>query len=211
MTLRIDGGTRCTTRFRRRSDLPGAGSRRPGFLAGWPDLRAQPGAVRTVILEWVFYEGPPTANGMPGAHHIEARVFKDVFPRFKTMKGFHVARKAGWDCHGLPVELAVEKELGFSGKQDIEAYGIAEFNAKCRESVARHTDAFSELTSRMGYWVDLDDAYWTMDQAYIESVWWSLKKIFDQGLLVEDFRVTPWCPRCETGLSDHELAQGYGT
>jgi isoleucyl-tRNA synthetase len=159
--------------------------------------------------EWVFYEGPPTANGMPGAHHIEARVFKDVFPRFKTMKGFHVARKAGWDCHGLPVELAVEKELGFSGKQDIEAYGIAEFNAKCRESVSRHTDAFSELTSRMGYWVDLDDAYWTMDREYIESVWWSLKKIFDQGLLVEDFRVTPWCPRCETGLSDHELAQGY--
>ncbi|HET7017020.1 MAG TPA: isoleucine--tRNA ligase [Streptosporangiaceae bacterium] len=159
--------------------------------------------------EWVFYEGPPTANGLPGAHHIEARVFKDVFPRFKTMKGFHVARKAGWDCHGLPVELAVEKELGFSGKQDIEAYGIAEFNAKCRESVTRHTDAFSELTNRMGYWVDLDDAYWTMDQAYVESVWWSLKKIFDQGLLVEDFRVTPWCPRCETGLSDHELAQGY--
>ncbi len=159
--------------------------------------------------EWVFYEGPPTANGMPGTHHIEARVFKDVFPRFKTMKGFHVARKAGWDCHGLPVELAVEKELGFSGKQDIEAYGIAEFNAKCRESVTRHTDAFSELTNRMGYWVDLDDAYWTMDRDYIESVWWSLKKVFDQGLLVEDFRVTPWCPRCETGLSDHELAQGY--
>jgi isoleucyl-tRNA synthetase len=159
--------------------------------------------------EWVFYEGPPTANGMPGTHHIEARVFKDVFPRYKTMKGFHVARKAGWDCHGLPVELAVEKELGFSGKQDIESYGIAEFNAKCRESVTRHTDAFSELTNRMGYWVDLDDAYWTMDRAYIESVWWSLKKIFDQGLLVEDFRVTPWCPRCETGLSDHELAQGY--
>ena len=159
--------------------------------------------------EWVFYEGPPTANGMPGTHHIEARVFKDVFPRFKTMKGFHVARKAGWDCHGLPVELAVERELGLSGKQDIEAFGIAEFNAKCRESVSRHTDAFAELTNRMGYWVDLDDAYWTMDRSYIESVWWSLKQIFDQGLLVEDFRVTPWCPRCETGLSDHELAQGY--
>ena len=106
---------------------------------------------------------------MPGAHHIEARVFKDVFPRFKTMKGYHVARKAGWDCHGLPVELAVEKELGFTGKQDIEAYGIAEFNAKCRESVTRHTDAFAELTERMGYWVDLDDAYRTMDPEYIES------------------------------------------
>ncbi|MFC7546068.1 isoleucine--tRNA ligase [Plantactinospora sp. GCM10030261] len=161
--------------------------------------------------EWVFYEGPPTANGMPGAHHIEARVFKDVFPRYKTMKGFHVARKAGWDCHGLPVELAVEKELGFSGKQDIEAYGIEKFNARCRESVTRHTDAFAALTRRMGYWVDMDDAYRTMDPAYIESVWWSLRQIFDKGLLVQDFRVAPWCPRCGTGLSDHELAQGYET
>ncbi|GAA2414885.1 isoleucine--tRNA ligase [Streptomyces glaucosporus] len=161
--------------------------------------------------EWVFYEGPPTANGMPGAHHIEARVFKDVFPRFRTMRGYHVARKAGWDCHGLPVELAVEKELGFTGKQDIESYGIAEFNARCRESVTRHTDAFAELTTRMGYWVDMDDAYRTMDPQYIESVWWSLKQIFGKGLLVQDHRVAPWCPRCGTGLSDHELAQGYET
>ncbi|MEV6342974.1 isoleucine--tRNA ligase [Actinoplanes sp. NPDC051851] len=161
--------------------------------------------------EWVFYEGPPTANGMPGAHHIEARVFKDVFPRYRTMKGYHVARKAGWDCHGLPVELAVEKELGFSGKQDIEAYGIAAFNAKCRESVTRHTDAFAELTHRMGYWVDMDDAYRTMDPSYVDSVWWSLKQIFGKGLLVEDFRVAPWCPRDQTTLSDHELDQGYET
>ncbi|MEU6329640.1 isoleucine--tRNA ligase [Streptomyces sp. NPDC047049] len=159
--------------------------------------------------EWVFYEGPPTANGMPGAHHIEARVFKDVFPRFRTMQGYHVDRKAGWDCHGLPVELAVEKELGFNGKKDIEAYGIAEFNAKCRESVTRHTDAFAELTTRMGYWTDLDAPYRTMDPDYIESVWWSLKEIFTKGLLVQDHRVAPWCPRCGTGLSDHELAQGY--
>ncbi|WP_406418603.1 isoleucine--tRNA ligase [Streptomyces sp. NBC_00873] len=161
--------------------------------------------------EWVFYEGPPTANGMPGAHHIEARVFKDVFPRFRTMQGYHVGRKAGWDCHGLPVELAVEKELGFNGKKDIEAYGIAEFNAMCRESVTRHTDAFTELTTRMGYWVDLDDAYRTMDPSYIDSVWWSLKEIFNKDLLVQDHRVAPWCPRCGTGLSDHELAQGYET
>lgn len=161
--------------------------------------------------EWVFYEGPPTANGMPGAHHIEARVFKDVFPRFRTMQGYHVGRKAGWDCHGLPVELAVEKELGFNGKKDIEAYGIAEFNAKCRESVTRYTDAFTELTTRMGYWVDLDDAYRTMDPEYVESVWWSLKEIFNKDLLVQDHRVAPWCPRCGTGLSDHELAQGYET
>ncbi|WP_062211540.1 isoleucine--tRNA ligase [Streptomyces sp. NBRC 109706] len=161
--------------------------------------------------EWVFYEGPPTANGRPGTHHIEARVFKDVFPRYRTMRGFHVTRKAGWDCHGLPVELAVEKELGFTGKQDIEAYGIAEFNARCRESVTRHTDVFQELTTRMGYWVDLPGAYRTMDPQYIESVWWSLKQIFEKGLLVQDHRVAPWCPRCETGLSDHELAQGYET
>jgi isoleucyl-tRNA synthetase len=161
--------------------------------------------------EWVFYEGPPTANGTPGAHHIEARVFKDVFPRYKTMKGFHVARKAGWDCHGLPVELAVEQELGFAGKKDIEAYGVAAFNARCRESVTRHTDAFARLTERMGYWVDMDDAYRTMDPGYIESVWWSLRQIFDKGLLVQDFRVAPWCPRDETSLSDHEVAQGYET
>jgi isoleucyl-tRNA synthetase len=161
--------------------------------------------------EWVFYEGPPTANGMPGAHHIEARVFKDIFPRFRTMQGFHVTRRAGWDCHGLPVELAVEKELGFSGKGDIERFGVAEFNRRCRESVTRHVDAFAELTERMGYWVDLDSAYRTMDSEYIESVWWSLKTIFDRGLLEQDHRVAPWCPRCGTTLSDHELAQGYET
>lgn len=158
---------------------------------------------------WTFYEGPPTANGTPGTHHIEARVFKDVFPRFKTMQGFHVDRKAGWDCHGLPVELAVEAELGFNGKPDIEAYGVEAFNAMCRESVSRHVDEFTELTHRMGYWVNLAEAYWTMDPSYVESVWWALKQIFDAGLLVEDYRVAPYCPRCGTTLSDHELAQGY--
>ncbi len=158
---------------------------------------------------WVFYEGPPTANGMPGVHHVEARVFKDLFPRFKTMQGYRVPRRAGWDCHGLPVEIAVEQELGFSGKRDIEAYGIAEFNARCRESVLRHVDAFEELTERMGYWIDLSRPYRTMDASYVDSVWWSLRQIFDAGLLVEDFRITPYCPRCGTGLSDHEVAQGY--
>jgi isoleucyl-tRNA synthetase len=158
---------------------------------------------------WTFYEGPPTANGMPGTHHVEARVFKDVFPRFKTMKGFHVPRMAGWDCHGLPVELAVEKELGFTGKPDIEAYGVAEFNARCRESVQRHVDAFEAMSERMGYWADYDNAYWTMNPEYVESVWWALKQIFDKGLLVEDYRVAPYCPRCGTTLSDHEVAQGY--
>ena len=158
---------------------------------------------------WVFYEGPPTANGRPGTHHVEARVFKDVLPRYRTMKGYHVPRHAGWDCHGLPVELAVERELGFSGKKDIEAYGIAEFNARCRESVERHVDEFSALTRRMGFWVDMEQAYWTMAPRYIESVWWSLQQIFEKGLLVQDHRVAPYCPRCGTGLSDHELAQGY--
>ncbi|MFG2000108.1 isoleucine--tRNA ligase [Spirillospora sp. NPDC048911] len=162
---------------------------------------------------WGYYEGPPTANGMPGVHHVEARVFKDVFPRFKTMKGFHVPRKAGWDCHGLPVEVAVEKELGLTGKKDIEAYGVAEFNARCRESVLRHVDAFEEMTERMGFWTDTSQAYRTMDPEYVESVWWSLKTVFDKGLLFRDFRITPYCPRCGTGLSDHELGQpgGYET
>ncbi|TKJ18233.1 isoleucine--tRNA ligase [Blastococcus sp. CCUG 61487] len=161
--------------------------------------------------QWNFYEGPPTANGRPGTHHIEARAFKDVFPRFKTMRGWHVPRRAGWDCHGLPVEIAVEQELGFAGKPDIERYGIAEFNARCRESVVRHVDAFSDLTRRMGYWVDMSTAYWTMDSSYVQSVWWSLQQIHRKGLLVEDHRVAPYCPRCGTGLSDHEVAQGYET
>ncbi len=160
---------------------------------------------------WTFYEGPPTANGSPGTHHIEARVFKDLFPRYQTMKGKQVIRKAGWDCHGLPVEIAVEKELGFAGKGDIEKYGIAAFNEKCRESVERHVDEFTAMTRRMGFWVDFDEAYWTMSPEYVESVWWSLQQIWKKGLLVQDHRVAPYCPRCGTGLSDHELAQGYET
>ncbi len=171
-------------------------------------LRQTEGAPR-----WTFYEGPPTANGTPGTHHVEARVFKDVFPRFKTMQGFRVDRKAGWDCQGLPAEVGVEKELGLSGKQQIEAYGIAEFNAMCRASVQRSTGEFEELTHRMGYWVDMSQAYRTMDPSYIQSVWWSLKQIFDKELLYEAYRVTPYCSRCETALSDHELGQpgGYET
>ena len=169
-------------------------------------LKAREGADR-----WTFFEGPPTANGSPGTHHIEARVFKDLFPRYQTMKGKLVMRKAGWDCHGLPVEIAVEKELGFSGKGDIEKYGIAAFNEKCRQSVQRHVDEFTSMTRRMGFWVDFDEAYWTMSPQYVESVWWSLQQIWNKGLLVQDHRVAPYCPRCGTGLSDHELAQGYET
>jgi isoleucyl-tRNA synthetase len=156
---------------------------------------------------WIFYEGPPTANGMPGVHHIEARVLKDAFPRFRTMQGYHVPRRGGWDCHGLPVEVAVEKELGLTSKRDIEAYGIEAFNARCRESVLRHVDAFAEFTERMGYWIDLSRAYRTMDPSYIESVWWSLKEIYRRGLLVQDYRISPYCPRCGTPLSDHEMGQ----
>ena len=156
-----------------------------------------------------FYEGPPTANGHPGVHHIEARVFKDLFPRYRTMKGYRVPRRAGWDCHGIPVELEVERELGFSSKHDIEAYGIQAFNDQCRKSVERYVAEFDALTRRIGYWVDTTDAYWTMSDTYIDSVWWSLKKLFDAGLMTLDHRVTPYCPRCGTGLSDHEVAQGY--
>jgi isoleucyl-tRNA synthetase len=156
---------------------------------------------------WIFYEGPPTANGLPGAHHVEARTFKDLFPRFKTMQGCHVPRQAGWDCHGLPVEVAVEKELGLTGKRDIEAYGVAEFNARCRESVLRYVDAWLDMSRRMGYWADTEHAYRTMDPSYVESVWWSLKVVYEQGLLVRDFRISPYCPRCGTPLSDHEMGQ----
>lgn len=160
---------------------------------------------------WVFYEGPPTANGTPGTHHVEARVFKDVFPRYKTMKGYSVPRRAGWDCHGLPVELAVEKELGLSGKPDIEKIGVAEFNARCRESVLRHVGEFEQVTERMGYWIDLSHPYETMSPEYVDSVWWSLQRIHADGRLVEDFRVAPYCTRDGTTLSDHEVAQGYET
>jgi len=158
---------------------------------------------------FVFYEGPPTANGRPGVHHVEARVVKDLFPRFKTMRGYRVDRKGGWDCHGLPVELEVEKQLGLTTKQDIEAYGVERFNARCRESVTRYVDAFERLTERIGFWIDTSQAYWTMNTPYVESVWWALSDLHRRGLLVEDYKVVPYCPRCETALSDAEVAMGY--
>jgi len=159
--------------------------------------------------EWVFYEGPPTANGRPGTHHVWARVFKDLYPRFHTMRGKYVARKGGWDCHGLPVELEVEKELGFSGKAQIEQYGIEAFNARCRESVHRYVDDFARLTERIGMWIDTDDAYWTLSTDYVESVWWLFKQMWDKGLIYEGFKVVPYCGRCGTALSSHEVALGY--
>jgi isoleucyl-tRNA synthetase len=167
-------------------------------------LRRREGAPR-----WNFYEGPPTANGRPGSHHVLARVFKDVFPRFKTMTGHYVARKGGWDCHGLPVEIAVEQKLGFHSKDDIERYGIAEFNAQCRESVFEYLEDWTALTERIGYWVDLEHPYRTLEPSYIESVWSALKSMWDKDLLYEGHKVVPYCTRCGTALSSHEVAQGY--
>src|SRR3954463_4939376 len=158
---------------------------------------------------WVFYEGPPTANGRPGSHHVLARVFKDIFPRYQTMRGRFVERKGGWDCHGLPVEIAVEQKLGFTSKEDIERYGIAEFNAECRESVFEFLEDWTALTERIGYWVDLEHPYRTLDPSYIESVWWALKAMWDRELLFEGHKVVPYCVRCGTALSSHEVAQGY--
>jgi isoleucyl-tRNA synthetase len=158
---------------------------------------------------YVFYEGPPTANGAPGSHHVLSRVFKDIFPRYKTMCGYYVPRKAGWDCHGLPVELEVERQLGITSKEEIERYGIAEFNRKCRESVFSYVEEWNRLTERIGFWIDLDDAYVTLANAYIESVWWSLRRIWDDNLLYEAHKVVPYCPRDETTLSSHEVALGY--
>jgi isoleucyl-tRNA synthetase len=167
-------------------------------------LRRREGAER-----WVFWEGPPTANGKPGVHHVLARAFKDIYPRYKTMRGHLVERKGGWDTHGLPVEINVEKQLGLNNKHEIEAYGIAEFNARCRESVFEYLEDWNRLTERIGFWVDLDDAYRTLDPSYIESVWWALRQIADKDLLYEGHKVVPYCPRCGTALSSHELALGY--
>jgi isoleucyl-tRNA synthetase len=156
---------------------------------------------------WVFYEGPPTANARPGLHHVWPRAFKDLFIRYQTMRGHDVPRKGGWDCHGLPVELEVEKELGISNKHEIEAYGIAAFNERCRASVRRYVSDFEALTERAAVWIDTKDAYWTLDNTYIESVWWLLGQLWDNDLLYEGFRVSPYCARCGTALSSHELGQ----
>jgi isoleucyl-tRNA synthetase len=160
-------------------------------------------------LKFTLYEGPPTANGKPGIHHILSRVFKDVIPRYKTMKGYYCPRIAGWDTHGLPVELEIEKKLGFSTKTEIENYGIDKFNALCRESVFTYLKEWDALTERVGYWVDIEHPYVTLNNTYIESVWWALKQLWDKGLVYQGYRVTPHCPRCGTSLSSHEIALGY--
>jgi len=159
--------------------------------------------------EYVFFEGPPTANGKPGVHHVLARAFKDLFPRYKTMRGFHVSRRGGWDTHGLPVEIEVEKKLGFTNKQQIEDYGIDKFNALCRESAFAYIREWEKLTDRIAFWVDFDTAYITYKNEYVETVWWILKSFWEKGLLYQGFKVVPYCPRCGTPLSDHEVALGY--
>ena len=158
---------------------------------------------------FIFYEGPPTANGNPGIHHVLSRVFKDVIPRYKTMKGFCVPRKAGWDTHGLPVELEVEKQLGFTSKTQIEEYGIAKFNQLCRESVFKYLKQWNSLTERIGFWVDIEHPYVTLDNSYIESCWWAVRQLWDKDLIYQGYKVTPHCPRCGTSLSSHEVALGY--
>lgn len=159
--------------------------------------------------KFVFFEGPPTANGKPGIHHVLARAFKDLIPRYKTMRGYHVDRKAGWDTQGLPVELQVEKELGFGGKPDIEKYGVKEFNERCRADVWKYKEEWEKLTERMGFWLDLANPYITYERSYIESLWWIFKQIDKAGLLYQDYKVLPHCPRCGTALSSHEVALGY--
>lgn len=159
--------------------------------------------------EWVFYEGPPTANGKPHPGHVLTRVFKDLYPRYRTMKGYHVMRKAGWDTHGLPVEIEIEKKYGISGKKQIQAFGVEKFIQACRDSVFTYEQTWRELTERLGYWTDLDHPYMTLNDDYIESVWNLLQTIFKKGLLEQGHRVSPYCPHCETTLSSHEVAQGY--
>lgn len=179
-------------------------------LARWKanDVFARSIKQREGADPWIFYEGPPTANGMPGLHHVWARVYKDLFCRYQTMQGHFVARRAGWDTHGLPVEVQVEKQLGISGKRAIvEQVGIAEFTRLCRESVRTYVGEFERLTERIGYWTDMEHAYYTYHPAYVESVWWQLQQLFDRGLLYEDLKVIPYCPRCGTALSSHELGQ----
>ncbi len=165
--------------------------------------------IRKDSPQFIFYEGPPTANGKPGIHHVISRAIKDLICRYKTMKGYRVDRKGGWDTHGLPVEIEVEKELNLKSKADIEEYGIAQFNARCRESVFRYKKEWDELTKRIGYWLDLDQAYITCSNEYIESVWWILSQYWQKGLIYTGYKIVPYCPRCGTSLSSHEVAQGY--
>ncbi len=182
-----------------------------GVLQFWKEHKIfeKSSSERKGAPEYVFFEGPPTANGKPGVHHVEARAFKDMFPRYKIMNGYHVSRRGGWDTHGLPVEIAVEKKLGFNNKQQIEEFGIEKFNELCRKSVFDYIQDWEKLTDRIAFWVDLGDAYVTYTNDYIESVWWILKTFWERDLLFKGYKIVPYCPRCGTPLSDHEVAMGY--
>jgi isoleucyl-tRNA synthetase len=158
---------------------------------------------------YVLYDGPPTANASPGIHHVLSRVFKDLFPRYKAMKGYYIPRRAGWDTHGLPVELEVERELGLKSKREIEEYGIAEFNSRCRKNVLKYVKDWEKLTDRIGFWIDMKHPYITFENGYIETCWWIINQMWCKGLIYQSYRVTPHCPRCGTSLSSHEVALGY--
>ena len=191
-----------------RADFPELERR---ILRFWKERRIFEASVeaRRGGARFVFYEGPPTANGSPGIHHVLSRVFKDAIPRYKSMKGYYAPRQAGWDTHGLPVELEVEKEIGLSSKAQIERYGVARFNSRCRESVFRYLREWQDMTERVGAWLDMERPYVTLDNSYIESCWWAVKQLWEKGLIYQGYRVTPHCPRCGTSLSSHEVALGY--
>jgi len=175
----------------------------------WKENRVFEKSLEKEGKNFVFFEGPPTANAKPGVHHVLARVFKDLICRYKTMRGYRVLRKAGWDTHGLPVELEIEKKLGLKSKKDIEEYGIDKFNQECKKSVWQYEQEWRNLTERIGFWLDMDNPYITYDPFYIETVWWIIKQISEKGLLYQGYKVVPYCPRCGTALSSHEVAQGY--
>jgi isoleucyl-tRNA synthetase len=181
------------------------------ILKSWEvnDIFRKSIATREGRQQFTFYEGPPTANGRPGIHHVMGRTLKDIICRYKTMQGFQVYRKAGWDTHGLPVEIEVEKSLGFKHKDDIIGYGVAKFNEECKKSVWKYKTEWEQLTTMMGYWVDLQHPYVTFDNTYIESIWWALKQFFDKGSIYKGYKIQPYCPRCETPLSSHEVSLGY--
>ncbi len=211
MSTTAEKGAEIAMRYRRLPPESAAREMEEELLAGWneEDLFRRSVSAREGGPEFVFFEGPPTANGRPGIHHVFSRTLKDLFCRHRAMRGFHVSRKAGWDTHGLPVEIEVEKALGLTGKQDIEKFGVEEFNKRCRESVWKYREEWERLSARMGYWLDYANPYVTYSNDYVESVWWALKTLFDKKLLYQGHKILPYCPRCGTSLSSHEVAQGY--
>jgi len=199
------------TPFKPVEDVNHSPGREEAVLEWWRanDIFRRTIEIREGAPDYVFYEGPPTANGLPGVHHVQSRTYKDLICRLKTMEGYRVIRKAGWDTHGLPVEIEVEKQLGLNHKAEIEEYGIAEFNAQCKTSVREYEEDWRSLTERIGFWLDLDHPYFTFTREYIETVWWILSRFFKEGLIYEGRRILPYCPRCGTPLSSHEVSLGY--